>query len=67
MCSHAFEALCSRTGKVMVFCTLKGADPTLDNICISQKFCGKLDKYVPLNQEQDCKHYERIRAIGDRE
>ena len=42
----------------MVFCNLKGGNATLENICVSQKFCGKLDKYVPLNQKQDCKFFE---------
>jgi hypothetical protein len=52
----------------MVFCRLKGAEQTLEHICISQKFCGKEDKYVPLNQKRDCKFYEdSTRAIGDRE
>ena len=68
MCVNAYESLCERTGKIMVFCRLKGVEQTLEHICISQKFCGKEDKYVPLNQKRDCKFYEdSTRAIGDRE
>lgn len=68
MCNHAYEAVCPRTNKIMVFCRLKGETQTLDNICVSQKFCGKLDKYIPLNQKRDCKYFDDgTRAIGDRE
>lgn len=42
----------------MIFCSLIGNDGTLNQLCISQRFCKEKDCYVPLNQKENCKKYE---------
>lgn len=47
-----------KNNKIMLFCKLKALDNDLLNICVGQKFCEKKGKYVPHNQEKNCKYYE---------
>lgn len=58
MCKNAYEQLSERTKKIMIFCKLKGTDASLSQLCISQRFCSNKDKYIPNNQEKNCKDYE---------
>ena len=58
MCKNAYEKKSERTEKVMIFCKRKGTDATLDQLCISQKYCSDKDRYVEINQKRDCKYYE---------
>lgn len=57
-CNNSFEKLSSRTNKTMIFCKRMGDTATLDNLCISQRFCPDKDKYVETNQEINCKYFE---------
>lgn len=58
MCKNAYEQISNRTEKVMIFCKLMGQDGSLNQLCISQKFCKDKDRYVEINQKRDCKFYE---------
>lgn len=58
MCKNAFEEFSKKTNKVMIFCKLRGNDSSLSNLCVSQRFCQDVDRYVEVNQERDCKYYE---------
>lgn len=58
-CEHAYEKLCDRTGKNMIFCRLKKNSENFQNICINQRFCQKLDKYVQ-SERITCKDYNKI-------
>lgn len=58
MCKNAYEQLSERTKKTMIFCKLKGNEASLDQLCISQRFCPNKDKYVEVNPKRDCKYYE---------
>lgn len=60
MCEHAYEKLSDRTGKTMIFCRLMKNTNDFQNICISQKFCQKLDKYVQQKERNVCKHYKKF-------
>ena len=44
--------------KIMIFCNLKGYDGSIDQLCISQRFCPDKDRYIEINQKRDCKKYE---------
>lgn len=58
MCKNAYEQISKHTGKIMIFCKLKGQGDSLEHFCISQKFCIDKDRYIALNQKKDCKYYE---------
>lgn len=58
MCKNSYEQLSERTGKIMIFCNLIGNSGTIDQLCISQKFCKEKDRYVEIDQKRDCKYYE---------
>lgn len=58
MCKKSYKQMSERTGKIMIFCSLIGNDGTLNQLCISQRFCKEKDCYVPLNQKENCKKYE---------
>lgn len=58
MCKYEYEQISERTGKRMIFCKLKGLDAELFQTCISQRFCGKEDRYVAVDQKKNCKYYE---------
>ena len=58
MCKNAYEQLSERTKKIMIFCRLMGDEGTLNQLCISQKFCRDKDRYVEIDQKKDCKYYE---------
>ena len=58
MCKNSYEKKSDRTDKTMVFCGLKGKDGALEQLCISQKFCQKKDRYIATDQKKNCKYYE---------
>lgn len=58
MCKNAYEQISQHTQKTMIFCKLMGTDATLNQLCISQKFCADKDRYVEIDQKRDCKYYE---------
>ncbi len=58
MCKYEYEKKSEKTNTVMIFCKLKNNDNEMLNICVSQKYCGKKNKYVSHNQEKNCKFYE---------
>lgn len=59
MCNNAYEKISQTTTKPMIFCRLKKSTISeMLQLCISQKYCVDKDKYVPINQKQDCKFYE---------
>lgn len=58
MCKNAYEQLSERTGKIMIFCKLRGNEGTLSQMCISQKFCMDKNRYVEIDQKRDCKYFE---------
>ena len=58
MCKNAYEQISQRTEKTMIFCKLMGTNATLNQLCISQKFCADKDRYVEINQKRDCKYFE---------
>lgn len=58
-CKNAYEQISDKTKKIMVFCKSKGDTPTFGNLCISQRFCAKEDRYIESNQENYCKLYEQ--------
>lgn len=58
MCKDAYEQVSKRTGKIMIFCKRMGNDTSLSNICTGQKFCKDKDRYVEINQKQNCKYYK---------
>lgn len=58
MCKNAYEKLSNRTKKLMIFCKLKGLNSSLDELCISQRYCPNKDKYIEIDQKRDCKFYE---------
>lgn len=55
MCIYAEERISDRTKKIMIFCKRKGKDGTLDQLCISQRFCPQKDRYIEANQSKNCK------------
>lgn len=57
MCKNAYEMKSERTKKVMIFCKLLGQDGSLDQLCISQRYCPDKDRYIEINQKRDCKKY----------
>ncbi len=57
MCKNAYEQYSAHTGKIMIFCSHIKAPKTLAQLCISQKFCPKKDRYIELNQKETCKYY----------
>lgn len=58
MCKNAYEKKSERTEKIMIFCKLMGSDASLNQLCISQKFCSDKDRYIEVDQKRDCKYYE---------
>ncbi len=58
MCKHAYERISDRTGKVMIFCRLRGNDAALSQLCVSQKYCKDKGRYIEINQKRDCKYFE---------
>ncbi len=58
MCKHAYEQLSERTKKVMVFCELIGRGGSLDQLCISQRFCPDKDRYIETDQKKNCRYYQ---------
>ena len=58
MCKNSYEQKSDRTEKVMIFCNRMGKEGTLDQLCISQKFCLDKDRYVEIDQKRDCKYYK---------
>lgn len=58
MCKNSYEQISNRTEKMMIFCSRMGKDGTLDQLCISQKFCPDKDRYIEIDQKRDCKYYE---------
>lgn len=58
MCKNAYEQLSTRTEKTMIFCKRMGTDGTLNQLCISQKFCKEKNRYVENDQKRDCKYFE---------
>lgn len=57
-CKNAYEQLSERTKKVMIFCKLMGNDASLDQLCISQRFCPEQNRYIVMDQQRDCKQYK---------
>lgn len=57
MCKNAYEQVSERTGKIMIFCKLKGHDAQLNQLCISQRFCQNKDRYIEVDQEKNCKYF----------
>lgn len=57
MCKNAYEQLSDKTNKVMLFCRLRGKDAALSQLCISQRFCTEKDRYIEINQKNDCKYF----------
>lgn len=58
MCKNAYEQISEHTNKVMIFCKLLGNDASLDQLCISQRFCPDKDRYVENNPNNNCKKYK---------
>lgn len=59
MCLHSYEKLSNKTGEIMIFCHLKDNESNeLMQLCVSQRFCNKKDKYIPSDQKKYCKYYE---------
>lgn len=59
MCKNSYEKISDRTNKNMLFCKLLGVDGSLSQLCISQRFCQKKDKYIESeNPQKTCKYYE---------
>lgn len=58
MCKNAYEQISDRTNKLMIFCKLKGNDGTLDQLCISQRFCIDKNRYIENNPKGNCKNYK---------
>lgn len=58
MCKDAYEQYSAHTGKIMIFCKHAGNKGTLNQLCISQKFCKEKDRYIELNPKQVCKYYK---------
>lgn len=58
MCKNAYEQVSARTGKVMIFCKLRGMNGNLSDLCISQRFCKDKDRYIEVDQKRDCKFFE---------
>lgn len=58
MCKNAYEQISDNTKKVMIFCKLMGTDGTLNQLCISQRYCPNKDRYVEIDQKKDCKKYK---------
>ena len=58
MCKNAYEQISDRTKKIMIFCNLKWYDGSIDQLCISQRFCPDKDRYIEINQKRDCKKYK---------
>ena len=59
MCKNAYEQISNRTEKLMIFCKLMGEDGALSQLCVSQKFCKDKDRYIEIDQNKDCKYYEK--------
>lgn len=58
MCKNAYEQLCDRSKKIMIYCKLKDNEKDeMLRLCISQYYCSKEDKYVPREQKNNCKYY----------
>lgn len=57
MCKNAYEQYSAHTGKIMIFCNHIKNQEALTQLCISQKFCPKKDRYIELNPKETCKHY----------
>lgn len=58
MCKNAYEQVSERTGKIMIFCKLRGNVQSLSSLCVSQRFCKDKDRYIELNPKKDCKDYD---------
>lgn len=58
MCKNAQEQFFQKTGKVMLFCRLKGDVCSLRTLCVCQRYCKDEDKYVETNPQANCKYYE---------
>lgn len=58
MCKNSYEQLSEQTGKRMIFCSFMGNDGLLCQLCISQRFCKDKDKYIAINQKENCKNYK---------
>lgn len=58
MCKNSYELISERTGKKMIFCKLLGIDGSLNQLCISQRFCAKKDRYIESNPRKYCKNYK---------
>jgi len=58
MCKNSYEQVSHQTGKTMIFCKRMGTEATLNQLCISQKYCADKNRYVEIDQKRDCKYYE---------
>lgn len=58
MCKNAYEQISARTKKTMIFCKLFGTDGSLNQLCISQRFCQDRNRYIGVNQNKNCKKYD---------
>lgn len=58
MCENSYEQMSNKTKRVMIFCSRIGRDGSLDQLCISQRFCQDKDRYIELDQKRDCKYYK---------
>ena len=62
MCKNCSEKLVERTGRIMLFCKLKGdiKDEDFSKICTCQRYCNEKDRYIPYKQRENCKNFENI-------
>lgn len=58
MCKNAYEQISKHTKKIMIFCNRMGKEDSLNQLCVSQRFCPDKNRYIDLNQKQDCKYFE---------
>lgn len=58
MCKYAYEAFSNLSSKVMIYCHLKDNEKSdIMKLCIGQRYCNTVNKYVEYNQRNICKHY----------
>lgn len=61
MCKNCYEKYVERSGKIMLFCTLRDKDKECTSemmkLCCCQRFCSDKDKYIPHKQKEGCKYY----------
>lgn len=57
MCKNSYEQVSAKTKKTMIFCSRIGKEGTLEQLCISQRYCQNKDRYIEIDQKRDCKYY----------